>query len=108
MTSGYIQDDSGRGINLFGSGADVPALRDVTNIVRLTGTVTLYFSTVEIENITDVQLISTGNPPLQPTRLSITQAASSAWEGTYIEVNGEIQSQSETGNPPSAVKAHVT
>jgi hypothetical protein len=103
LTSGYIQDDSGRGINLFGSGADVPALRDVTNVVRVTGTVTLYFTTVEIENITDVQLISTGNPPLQPTRLSITQAASSAWEGTYIEVNGEIQSQSEPGNPPSAV-----
>ena len=88
--SGYIQDSSGRGINVFGNGADVPALRNTGNIVRVTGSVELFFTTVEISNITAVTLVSSGNPPLQPTPLSTGDAASPEWEGTYILASGEI------------------
>ncbi len=96
-TSGYIQDDSGRGINLFGNGSDVPALQDITAKVRLTGTVDLFFSTVELVNVTGVQVLSTGNPPVPATKLTLKQANSSDWEGTYIEVEGDIISQSSAG-----------
>jgi hypothetical protein len=89
-TSGYIQDTSGRGINVFGSGANVAALQNTSNIVRVSGTVDLFFTTVEITPVTNVTLISSGNAPLQPTPLSTGAAASPDWEGTYILVTGEI------------------
>jgi hypothetical protein len=95
--SGYIQDGSGRGINLFGSGANNAALNDVTNVVRVTGTVTLFFSTVEIATITNVTLVSTGNPELQPQVLSTGAAADAAWEGTYIQVTGDIVAKAVGG-----------
>ena len=96
--SGYIQDASGRGINLFGSGADNALLNDVTNIVRVTGTVELFFTTVEILDITEVTLISTGNPELQPQVLSTGAAADATWEGTYIQVTGDVLAK-VTGGP---------
>ncbi len=90
LPSGYIQDSSGRGINVFGSGAEGSAFQDLGTVVRMTGTITLFFTTVEIENISNVTVVSTGNPPLQPTPLLTTDASSSAYEGTYIRVNGTI------------------
>jgi hypothetical protein len=95
--SGYIQDDSGRGINLFGTGADDPLLTDTSNIVRVTGTVALFFTTVEILDITQVTLISGGNPPLQPAVLSTGSAASPSWEGTFIESTGPITAAARGG-----------
>lgn len=95
--SGYIQDDSGRGINVFGDGADVAALRDTGNVVEVTGTVELYFTTTEIVDITNVTVISSGNPPLTPTTLSTGAAANSQWEGTFIQVSGPIVSQAVGG-----------
>jgi len=95
--SGYIQDSSGRGINLFGSAADTPLLQNVTNIVEVTGQVATFFTTVEIINITSVVLVSNGNPPLQPQHLTTGQANDAAWEGTYIEVTGEITSSALSG-----------
>jgi hypothetical protein len=90
-TSGYIQDDSGRGINIFGSGGNVAALQNVGNVARVTGSVLIFGgTTVEITNITAVSLVSSGNPPLVPTVLSTGAAASSAWEGTYILTTGTI------------------
>jgi len=89
-TSGYIQDSSGRGINIFGSGANVAAMQNTGNIVRVTGAVELFFTTVEISGVTNVTLLSSGNPPLQPTPLSTGDAANSQWEGTHILVTGEI------------------
>jgi len=96
-TSGYIQDGSGRGINVFGSGANTPALQDETNIVQVTGSVTLFFTTVEIENITNVTLISSGNAALEPAKLATGVAASSSWEGTFIEVTAPIVSSARGG-----------
>jgi len=95
--SGYIQDGSGRGINVFGNTADVPALRDVSTIVRLTGTIDIFFTTVEITSLTEVTVISTGNPPLTPTALTTGAAANTSWEGTFIQVTGTISSQAVSG-----------
>jgi len=95
--SGYIQDDSGRGINVFGDEANVLALQDTGNIVEITGSVEIFFSTVEVVDLTNVTLISSGNPPLTPTQLSTGAAASSQWEGTFIQVTGPIQSQAVGG-----------
>ena len=95
--SGYIQDESGRGINLYGDGADVSALQDTGNIVQVTGEVDLYFTTVEIVNISDVTLVSSGNPELEPEQLSTGAAADSEWEGTFIEIQGRILSQAVGG-----------
>jgi hypothetical protein len=95
--SGYIQDASDRGINLFTSSPANALLQDIGNIVLVTGTVQLFFTTVEIVGITEVVLVSAGNPPLQPQHMTTAQANSSAWEGTYIEVTGEITSTSVSG-----------
>ena len=97
VVSGFIQDESGRGINLFGTGMDVAALQTVGNRVRVTGTVTSYFTTVEIQDPTEVTLISSGNPRPTPVQLGTGAAASSQWEGTFIEVSGPILSQAEAG-----------
>jgi hypothetical protein len=96
-TSGYIQDGSGRGINVFGTGADDPLLTDTSNIVRVTGTVDLFFTTVEILDITEVTLISSGNAPLQPAVLSTGAAANASWEGTFIESTGPITAAARGG-----------
>jgi hypothetical protein len=96
--SGYIQDGSGRGINLFGMTPANALLQDIGNVVLVQGEVLLFNSTtVEITSITDVELVSGGNPPLQPQHVTAAQANSSAWEGTYIEITGEITSQAPFG-----------
>jgi hypothetical protein len=95
--SGYIQDDSNRGINLFGNGFDVAATQTVGNLVRVTGTVDLYFTTVEILDPTEVTLVSSGLARPDPVVLGTGQAANSQWEGTFIEVTAPIVSQSAAG-----------
>jgi hypothetical protein len=95
--SGYVQDSSQRGINLFGGGANNTALFDTSNIVRLTGTVEIFFSTVEIVDITDVTLVSSGNPPLTPAALGTGAAANTMWEGTFIEASGTISTAARGG-----------
>ncbi len=101
--AGYIQDSSGRGLQLFREGVDNPLLFDVGNIVRVTGTVDVFFSTTEVRMLTSVVLLSSGNPPLQPVRSSTAAANSAAWEGTFIEVTGTITNSvpTPTSNPPA-------
>jgi hypothetical protein len=95
--SGYIQDSSERGINLFGSTTNNPLLQDIGNIVQVTGTVDTFFTTVEVVNLTSIQLVSGGNPPLQPRALSTSAAASHGWEGTFIQSGGRITQVATTG-----------
>jgi uncharacterized membrane protein YcgQ (UPF0703/DUF1980 family) len=95
--SGYIQDGSGRGINLFGNGFDVPATQTIGNQVRVTGTVEIYFTTVEIVDPTEVTILATGQPRPSPAQLTTGAAANSQWEGTFIEVTGPITAQAVGG-----------
>ncbi len=99
--SAYIQDDSGRGINVFGFSDDVlaasPALQTIGNRVRVTGSVTLFGSTVEIASLTEVALIETGAPVPAPQTLTAAAANDAQWEGTFIQVTGTVQSSSAGG-----------
>jgi len=106
--SGYIQDGSGRGINLFGSSANNMLLFDRGNIVRVTGTVAIFSNTtVELTPLTDVTLVSSSNPPLTPTVLTTGAAASAAWEGTFIETVGTISAKASTAGSSPAVNYTV-
>ena len=95
--SGYIQDGSGRGINIFGSSANVPALQNTGNIVRLTGTVTIFNTIIEIASPSGITVVSSGNPPLVPTALRTGDASNRQWEGTYILTSGPILAKTSTG-----------
>ena len=71
MTSApMFRTASDRGINIFGTirstGRDL--LNDTSAIVKISGYVDLYFTTVELVNY-EVELVSTGNPELTPFNL---------------------------------------
>ncbi|RMH79169.1 MAG: hypothetical protein D6681_19415, partial [Calditrichaeota bacterium] len=97
-TDAYVQDGSGRGINLFSFDPPNQPPNDLLvrgNEVRITGTVEEFMPTggtvpvTEITNYT-VQLISTGNPIPEPLELTTAQANNTDLEGTYIKVVGVI------------------
>jgi len=98
--NGYIQDGSGRGLNLFGTGATT-ATNTLGSVVKVTGMVTIFFTTVEVERYTATQL-ATGQPKLAAKVLTIAQANSPAWEGTYIETTGILSSIVPTGTSGAA------
>ena len=89
--SAYVQDGSGRGMNVFGTtrstGGDL--LNDVTAIVKVSGRVDIYFTTVELVNY-EVELVSISNPELIPDTQTTGNAAAPTNEGTYIHSQGPI------------------
>jgi len=86
--SGYLQDGSGRGMNLFGGDIQA-AVNDRGNVAKVTGAVTQFFTTTEVENYT-ATLMADGLPPLGAKVLTVAQANSSDWEGTFIEVTSTL------------------
>ncbi len=96
--SAYVQDASGRGMNIFGTNysTGMALLNDTSNIVKITGRVDWYFSTVELVNY-EVELVSSGNPVLTPDVQTTVAAASPNNEGTYIETTGDITAMATTG-----------
>ena len=87
----YIQGADGRGLNVFGTirSTGMDLLNDVDYIVKVSGTVGKYFTTLQLQNY-EVELVSTGNPPLVPVVLSTGDAALPANEGSYIKASGPI------------------
>ncbi|MFO7655386.1 MAG: lamin tail domain-containing protein [Candidatus Krumholzibacteriia bacterium] len=96
--SAYIQDASGRGLNVYGTvrstGGDL--LNSTGNIVKVTGTAYWYGTTVELVNY-EVELVSSGNPPLTPALMSTAAAAAPSNEGTYTASLGPITAIATTG-----------
>jgi hypothetical protein len=94
--SGYIQDGSGRGINIFGGQlqADVNV---IGNVVEVTGMAEEFFTTREITGYTTT-LLTSNQPALGAVVLTTGAANSSGWEGTYIEATGDLNSKSDTGS----------
>lgn len=87
-TSVYIQDNSGRGINVFRSGVvDPEFVRG--NAVRVTGRVDEFNGITEIVDYS-VQVLSYGNPIPALLALSTAGAGDISLEGTYIQVTGTI------------------
>jgi hypothetical protein len=98
-TSCYIQDESGRGLNLY---YETEVLSDLTRgtKVKLVGTVTPYYTTVEIENFT-YTVVSTGNALPATNYVTVAEANSDDHEGTLTTVSGtfaEIQTFATSKN----------
>ena len=89
-TSAYMQDESGRGLNLF----DYTEYADITRGQRLTvvGYVDKYYSTVEIKDF--AYRIDAEDQAL-PAAATVTVAGanSSDWEGTLIQFGGEVSAR---------------
>jgi hypothetical protein len=97
VATGWIQDGSGRGIQVHGNGAANPLLYDTGNQVRVTGTVSRSGTTLRLDPVRFVTLLSSGQPPLTPAAISIREASSSSWEGSYIEVTGTVTARVAVG-----------
>ena len=96
--SAWIQDGSGRGLNVYGThlSTGAAALDDTSAVVEVTGRVDWYFSTLEIVEY-EVATLSTGNPALTPTTLTTGGAADPANEGTYVQAAGPVTAIAATG-----------
>lgn len=86
LTKAYIQDASGRGINLFNY--DELEL-DRGDMIKVVGVVDVYLSTVEIKDFS-YQLISTGNALPAPVVLTPGEANETQYEGTWLKITGTI------------------
>jgi hypothetical protein len=93
-TRAYVQDESGRGINLFNFDI-IPAISR-GNLVEVTGTIEDYLASGAIDattEITDVSVtaLDTGQALPDPIILSTGGAQSGEWDGTWIQVTGVMQ-----------------
>ncbi len=86
LTKAYIQDASGRGINLFHY--DELALNR-GDMIKAVGVVDVYLSTVEIKDFS-YQLISTGNALPNPVTLTPGEANETEYEGTWLKITGTV------------------
>ena len=92
-TDAYVQDASGRGINLSASDTNYPEL-ERGNEVEITGTVHNYVdsngdTTTQIQDFT-LGLIGTGKPIPAVSFMTTGEANNIALEGTFIETAGVI------------------
>jgi len=98
MTKAYIQDSSGRGIQLFDYDVTDAYRRDIRrgNLLRLTGDVEDYQGTTEIKEFS-YELLDTNQVLPEPYSLSCSGAASADWDGTLISLTGKIAEIYEVG-----------
>ena len=95
LTTAYIQDKSGRGINLFRFGLIDPLLvRE--NLVEVIGIVTEFNGVTEIE-YTSITLLAEGAELPDPLVLSNAEANSTRWDGTLISTAGVILEKYSSG-----------
>ncbi len=95
----YVQDESGRGINLNDASTDYPLLKR-GNRLRITGRVTNYTSATTGDVTTEIvdfslQLISTDNEVPAVPYLTCAEANNIDLEGTFIETAGVITDKAE-------------
>ena len=86
-TSAYIQDESGRGLNVYNS--DLVDGMDLGDEVIVVGFVEKYFSTVEVKDF-NFKTQSTGNEIPVAQEVTVPGANSSDWEGTLIKFQGTV------------------
>lgn len=86
-TSAYIQDTSGKGLNLYHSQLFTDMNRG--DEILAVGYVEKYYSTIEVKDFI-YERISTGNALPATQTISITEANSGAWEGTLVKFYGKI------------------
>jgi DNA/RNA endonuclease YhcR with UshA esterase domain len=95
LTTAYIQDESGRGVNLFRFGLIQPELQR-GNLVMVRGTVTEFNGVTEIE-YTDISLLAAGVELPQPFSLSNAEVNSNRWDGTLVATAGVILEKFSAG-----------
>ena len=93
VTNAYVQDESGRGINLFNY-SDVGLVRG--DNISVVGEISLYGTRVEVAYF-NYRLNSTANELPAPIMLSPGQANSPDYEGTWIQFSGTIVDQYTAG-----------
>lgn len=86
-TSCYIQDASGRGLNLYATSLYTDLARGTK--VKIVGEVDLYFSTVEIKNFS-YTVVSTGQALPAAQNVTVIGANSDNLEGTLATVTGTL------------------
>ncbi|MGH1365404.1 MAG: beta strand repeat-containing protein [Calditrichia bacterium] len=91
-TDAYVQDASGRGINVFSFDEPTIPPNDLLvrgNVLRLTGTIEEFNGVTELTNYS-AELVSTGNPIVDPLVISTQIAGDVTLEGTYVQVTGIV------------------
>lgn len=86
LTKAYIQDASGRGINLF-QYDELDLNRG--DMIKAVGVVDVYLSTVEIKDFS-YMIISTGNDLPVPVTLTPGEANETNYEGTWLKITGTV------------------
>jgi hypothetical protein len=90
-TRAYVQDESGKGINVFDFDIVNELLRG--RLAEVTGEIDDYlaagttYPTTEIKDVT-VTIVQTGEPLPDPVFLTTAAASDPEWDGTWIEVSG--------------------
>ncbi len=102
MTKAYLQDASGKGINLF----DYSLISNINrgDKLNLVGTVTEYNSVLELTEF-NFEKISEGNDLPEARTISISEANSLEYEGTLVKFNGIIADTSVAGGGVSVFVA---
>ncbi len=95
-TDAYVQDHSGYGINVFRSGVVDQQLKR-GRLVIISGTVDEYQGVTEITDYT-LTVIKENVPLPEPLQLQTLEATDVTWEGTFVEVKGEIKEKYTAGS----------
>lgn len=94
MTKAYLQDNSGRGINLF----DYSLISGINrgDELRLVGTVEEYNSVLELTEF-NFETVSTDNDLPEATSIGISEANGLEYEGTLVKFQGVISDTAVVG-----------
>ncbi|RMH85099.1 MAG: hypothetical protein D6681_16405, partial [Calditrichaeota bacterium] len=98
-TDAYVQDESGRGINLFSFDppGNFPQIKRF-NKIRVSGTVTEFGGVTEITSFSAPQILAENQPLPAPLEVSTNLANDVSFEGTYMKVTGIVDAKEETGS----------
>ncbi len=88
-TDTYLQDNSGRGINVYRNGTPVDTMLTRGNLVRIKGTVDEFNGITEIVDYT-AEVFARNQLLPEPLSLKTAEANNTALEGSYILVEGII------------------
>jgi len=98
-TSAYVQDRSGRGINVNLGGPPDTTHYQRNYLVEVTGSVTEFQQTTEIVPSSATVLATTAVPP-QPIQLTTGEANHPRWDGTLVQVRGVVTEKFTTSQSP--------
>lgn len=90
----YMQDGSGRGLNVFDY--DLLPFMDRGDELKVVGTIGTYYTTVQITDFNYTRL-STGNALPAAQEVTISQANTADYEGTFIGYSGTITDRWDAG-----------